>query len=58
MIRNKGELTIPEAARAFGFTEASLRTAVARGQLPAERRLGRVFLSERELQEFIRRRAR
>jgi hypothetical protein len=58
MIRQAGELSIAEAARAYGFTEASLRTAVARGQLHAERRLGRVFITEKELQEFIRRRIR
>jgi hypothetical protein len=58
MIRQAGELSIAEAARAYGFTGASLRTAVARGQLRAERRLGRVFLAEAELQEFIRHRSR
>jgi excisionase family DNA binding protein len=53
-MRRPGELTIEEAARQLGLSEPSLRHAVARGRLPVERRLGRVFVTPEGLEAFRR----
>jgi hypothetical protein len=51
------ELTIAELSRDLGITEASLRHAVARGQLPVHRRWGRLFVSPDGVEAFLRHRA-
>jgi excisionase family DNA binding protein len=45
---------VPEVARLLGCTEASVRHMIARGQLPARRQGGRVFVLAEDLREYLR----
>jgi excisionase family DNA binding protein len=51
-------LTVNEAARALDISEAALRQAIYRGRCPATRHLGRVRLTQDDLDAFVRTRTR
>ena len=44
---------VPEVARLLGCTEAALRHMIARGQLPARRQGGRVFVLVDDLKAYL-----
>jgi excisionase family DNA binding protein len=46
-------LTVVEVARRLGMTEAAVRSAVARGRLPARRWGHRVVFLEGDLADFV-----